>query len=306
MIAVFGATGDLGSRIVRLLRAEGHPVRAVSRERRRLDAAVALGAEPVIADLRRPETLGPALRGVEVVITTANAVLGRGDNGVREVDLEGNAALIDHSRAAGVQRFVLVSALGCRPDHPADFFRAKAAAGARLESSGMSGAIVLAAAFMEVWAGMLGDPVVSGRPVLVFGRGQNPVSFVASDDVARVTVALATGPHRPGVERVELGGPEAPTVHEVVALFASLSGQRPRIRHVPRTVLRAAPPLLRPFAPVPARLMSAALWMDTADQRLDPTSATARFGPLVSLEDFARARVSSATRGARPEGASSA
>ncbi|MGZ6059964.1 MAG: NAD(P)H-binding protein, partial [Myxococcaceae bacterium] len=106
MITVFGATGELGSRIVRLLREQKEPVRAVSRERARLEAATALGAEPAIADLRRPETIGPALTGSDVVVSTANAILGKGDNDLRRVDVLGNAALVRAAREHGVRRFV--------------------------------------------------------------------------------------------------------------------------------------------------------------------------------------------------------
>lgn len=291
MITVFGATGDLGARIVRLLRSQGHPVRAVSRARARLDVAVSLGAEATVADLRRPETLEEALQGTEVVITTANAVMGTRENDVRRVDLQGNAALIDAARRRAVRRFIFVSAHGAQHDSPVDFLRAKAATEQRLEASGLRGAILRPSAFLEVWAALLGDPVLAGKTVQVFGRGENPIAFVASDDVARITAALATGPERAGVERVELGGPANMSALQVIETFSRLSGRPARIRHVPRTMLRVLPALLGPLAPNPARLMSAALWLDTSDHRIDPVPATERFGRLVAIEQFAGERI---------------
>jgi NADH dehydrogenase len=293
MITVFGATGDLGSRIVRLLREQKEPVRAVSRDRTRLERAIALGAEPAIADLRRPETIGPALAGSSAVVTTANAIVGKGENDLQRVDFLGNAALVRAARDQGVRRFVFVSARGAASDHPADFFRAKAATEALLSETGMSVALLQPSAFMEIWAAMLGDPVLAGRPVQVFGRGSNPVSFVATDDVARAAAVLARVPATPGVERVVLGGPGAFTHLAVVELFSRLSGRAARIRHVPRVMLRTFSVLLRPVAPVPARLMAAALWMDTTDQRIDPGPAEARFGRLTTLENFAHDRLAS-------------
>lgn len=120
------------------LRSQGHPVRAVSRARARLDAAVSLRAEPTVADLRRPETLEDAVRGTKVVITTANAVMGTRDNDVRRVDLQGNEALIDTARGRAVRRFIFVSAHGGRHGSPVDLLRAKAATEQRLEASGLS------------------------------------------------------------------------------------------------------------------------------------------------------------------------
>src|SRR5262249_17440162 len=78
---------------------------------------------------------------------------------------------------------------------------------------------------------------------------------------------------------------------QVIEIFSRLSGRPAAIRHVPRTMLRLLPALLRPFAPNPARLMSAALWLDTADHRINPGPALERFGQLVSVEQFATERI---------------
>jgi hypothetical protein len=56
-------------------------------------------------------------------------------------------------------------------------------------------------------------------------------------------------------------------------------------------MLRVLPTLLGPLAPNAARLMSAALWLDTADHRIDPRPVMERFGRLVSAEQFARKRI---------------
>ncbi len=290
MITVFGASGDLGRRIVRRLRESGHPVRAVSRQRAHLADAVRAGATVCEADLRVPATLTSALVGTDVLVSTANAILGRGDNDVRRVDLEGNAALVEAARRAGVRRFVFVSAWGASPDHPADFFRAKAAAESALRRSGLRFALVRPSAFMEVWARMLGEPVLAGKTVTVFGPGRNPVPYVASEDVARVCAALAIDVLGSD-ETLELPGPERLSPIEVVETFGRLSGLPARRRHVPRSVLRLVAAVSRPMNPVLSRLVHAALWSEATQQTTDPATVQARFGPLTRLEDFARARI---------------
>ena len=77
MILVVGATGQLGSLIVRELGAQGRPVRAMVRPPDAGRDLAEAGAELVMADLLRPETLDEALRGVRAVIATANAVAPR-------------------------------------------------------------------------------------------------------------------------------------------------------------------------------------------------------------------------------------
>jgi len=73
-----------------------------------------------------------------------------------------------------------------------------------------------------VWAALLGDPVIAGKTVQVFGRGENPIALVASDDVARITAVLGTGPERAGVDRVEFGGPGNLTALQMVEIFSRL------------------------------------------------------------------------------------
>jgi nucleoside-diphosphate-sugar epimerase len=67
MILVTGATGFVGSHVLR--RFDGRPARAMVRDRSR--SRVSAAAEIVEADLTRPETLPPALAGVDTVIHAA-------------------------------------------------------------------------------------------------------------------------------------------------------------------------------------------------------------------------------------------
>jgi uncharacterized protein YbjT (DUF2867 family) len=291
MIVVVGASGDLGGRIVRQLRAIGRPVRAVGRHRERLQPLTAVGATVYPADLRVPATLGPACAGATVVVSTANAVVSKErGNTVLEVDVRGNRALVDAAKSVGVQKLVFVSARGATATHPADFFRAKAATEAHLKASGLGWVIVSAAAFMEVWGTLLGDPVFAGKTVTLFGKGQNPAPYVASDDVARITAALAADANVRN-EVVDVGGPENLTAEQVVETFERVAGRSAHRRYVPRAMLALLSTLLRPVNPVLSRLMRASLWSDTADLRFESAPLEARFGRLVRLEDFARQRL---------------
>lgn len=65
LILVAGATGNTGSGLVPTLLAAGARVRALVRNPDKADALRAQGAEVVIADLGKPETLGPAVAGVD-------------------------------------------------------------------------------------------------------------------------------------------------------------------------------------------------------------------------------------------------
>ena len=65
LILVTGATGHTGSGLVPNLLAAGARVRTLVRDPAKAEALRKQGAEVVIADLDKPETLGPALAGVD-------------------------------------------------------------------------------------------------------------------------------------------------------------------------------------------------------------------------------------------------
>lgn len=62
MILVAGGTGDLGGRVVRLLRGQGHHVRCLARAETQEPALGQLGAAVVRGDLTEPRTLPPACK----------------------------------------------------------------------------------------------------------------------------------------------------------------------------------------------------------------------------------------------------
>ena len=72
MILVVGATGQLGSLVVRTLREQGQPVRAMVRNPSTAADLAATGATLVRGDLTAPRTLDAALDGVTAVVATAN------------------------------------------------------------------------------------------------------------------------------------------------------------------------------------------------------------------------------------------
>src|SRR6202000_3161295 len=74
MILVTGATGQHGSRLLRLLSARGIAARAMVRNPAKAEAIAKLPhVEVVQADMAQPETLAPALRGIDRPILISSA-----------------------------------------------------------------------------------------------------------------------------------------------------------------------------------------------------------------------------------------
>jgi uncharacterized protein YbjT (DUF2867 family) len=298
MILVVGASGKLGGAVARRLIDEGEGVRAMSRTPARLEPLRRLGAETVGGDLTDRRSLERACDGVDRVLAAAHAFVGTGGNSMRRVDDEGNRRLIDVARAAGVGHFVFTSAC-FGPDDPVDFFRAKYAVEQHLRASGLPFTILRPAAFMEDHAERIGRLVVERGWAVILGRGRTRTNYVAVDDVAAVATMVLMRP--PVGDVVWIGGPEELTAHDVVATYERVSGRYARVRHVPRGVLRAVRPLLGPVLPVAARVIDAALFTDTVEQRMDTRTTRERY-PIrpTRLEEFVRARWEAGAYGRPP------
>ena len=179
MILIVGASGRLGSAVAQRLLAEGKQVRLMTRTPSNLVDLKRQGAEVVSGDLRNPESLKNACQGVEQVLAAAHALVGKGDNNPQTVDDAGNRQLIDAARAAGVKHFVFLSILGASPDAPVEFFRIKNHTEEYLRTSGLNFTIIRASAFMDLWAQLIGQSIVEQGKTTIFGRGNNPINFVA-------------------------------------------------------------------------------------------------------------------------------
>ena len=108
-ILVTGATGRVGSRLVPRLLQEGHEVRIFVRNRERAASLIAQGAEPAVGDLLAPDSLKPAVRGVDAVVHLAAFFRGATDEEARAVNLTGTVSLAEAALEADVPRFVYAS-----------------------------------------------------------------------------------------------------------------------------------------------------------------------------------------------------
>src|SRR6266704_2310492 len=294
MILIVGASGRLGSVVAEHLLAQGKPVRAMTRTPLNLAQLKQQGAEVVSGDLRKPASLLSACLGVEQVLAAAHALVGKGDNNPQTVDDAGNRHLIDAAKAAGVKHFIFVSVQGASPDSPLEFFRIKYRTEEYLRASGLSFTILRPGAFMDLWAQLIGQPIMEQGKTTIFGRGNNPINFVAVEDVARF-VCTVLDDLRALNRVIEVGGPENLTLNQVAETFERVSGRQAKKRHIPLPMMRAMSILMQPINPALSRQIRLGVFMDTANLCYDITEMSRTFGvQLTTMEDIARRVVTSA------------
>ena len=237
---VVGATGDLGGKVCRELAAQGMPVAGMVRggDDEKVTALREAGVETVEGDLKDPTTLQRACQGRTAVISTASASLSRqaGDN-IQSVDLDGQKSLIDAAKAAGVSKFVYISfSKNMTTDGPVT--AAKRTVEQHLMASGLDYTILRCGFLMEIMVAPIVGFDYTNAKAVVYGTGEEPLSLLAMDDVAKM-VALCLDHPQASNAVIEFGGPAPVTLHEVVATFEEVSGRPFEMQHVPLDALLA-------------------------------------------------------------------
>ena len=294
-ILVVGATGVLGSEVVRNLLSAGHTVRAFGRRRDRLQALAALGAETVCGDLRDLDAVSDACADVGQLLTSANGVIGRGADSPHRVELLMHRNLCEAAKRHAVRRLVYVSGLNMGgASSPVDIFRLKHETEELIKQSGVPYVLLRPTVFMDMWvATLLGDSIRDKGVATLFGDGKRIANFIAVRDLAEYARKVL---EREEIrdEVVEVGGPSTMSYNEVVTIVERALGVTAKRRHIPVFVLRAGKTLLRPFNEFAARLMALGYFSATRDSPFDEWRESAeRFGVSpMTVEAFAAERFS--------------
>ena len=245
MILLTGATGTLGSALLRRLTASGEPVRCLVRDPRKL-GDLRVRVQIALGDLSEPSSFRNALRGVETVIHLAAAIRDQPRASIEELNAVATLRLVRAAERSGVRRFLFTSALGARRHSLTRFFRAKALAqeavlGAGLESTVLFPSIIYSPD--DPWMALLER--ASYLPVFpVSGSGRALYQPIWAEDVADCLTGVLEG-RADGRQGLELAGPDTLSYDEIVrTALRPLRRRRPLV-HVPLPVVRLSLRALR-------------------------------------------------------------
>jgi uncharacterized protein YbjT (DUF2867 family) len=251
MLLLTGATGLVGSALLRRLVADGQPVRCLVRDPRRLGPQ-RVRVQIALGDLADPPSFRNAMRGVRTVVHLAASTRDQPRGSIEELAAIATWRMVEAAQRAGVERFVFFSALGASTHHRARLFRAKALAEQAVRESSMRTTVIapsLVYAPGDRWLTLIER--LSLLPVVpVSGRGRAVCQPIWTEDVAGcVLAALRERPHaqdESGHERFELAGPQTMTYNQVInAVLGSLERERPLLPIPTPMVSRTLRPLER-------------------------------------------------------------
>ena len=250
MLLLTGATGLVGSTLLRRLLAEGTEVRCLVRDPRRLGAQ-RVRVQIALGDLTDPPSFRNALRGVETVVHLAASIRDQPRGSIEELNGIATWRMVEAAERQGVERFVFFSALGAATHHRTRCLRAKALAEQAVREAGLS-SIVFAPSIVyapgDSWLTLL-ERLALLPMMPVSGRGRALYQPIWAEDVADCVIAALRAPAPSGSDvarhaRYELAGPDTLSHNDMVrTVLRSLSRGRPLV-HVPTPIVSRALRLL--------------------------------------------------------------
>ena len=202
-IVVIGGTGLIGSKLVKSLSERGHEAVA---------AAPSTGVDSITR-----EGLAAAMDGADVVVDVANAPSWE-DQAVLEFFQTSTRNLLAAEAAAGVRHHVALSIVGCERLPENGYFRAKVAQEAIIKAASIPYTLVRATQFFEFVGGIAQAATVADEVRL----SPALIQPMASADVAAALLEVVLA--APANDTVEVAGPEAMPLDELVRRFLRLTG----------------------------------------------------------------------------------
>lgn len=214
MILLTGASGTVGTEVAKALAARGATFRAGYRTH---PFTLPVGAAGVQLDYERPDTLAPALRGVETLFLLSSTV-------APEV------AVVREARAAGVKRIVKLS-VWAAPEPGFTFGSWHRAVEQAIEQSGLSWTFLRPNGFMQnVITYMAGT--IKSQGMIYSSIGDAKVSSVDARDIGAVGAMVLTEPGHEG-RAYDLSGPAALSYRDVASTLSQVLGRE--VKYVPIT-----------------------------------------------------------------------
>ncbi|MEL6107940.1 MAG: NAD(P)H-binding protein [Planctomycetota bacterium] len=324
-VFVAGATGLVGSQVARILDTKGHRVIALVRDSSKRIEGVSENVRYVQGDLRSPHLFAGELKGVDVVVSSANGIIpeSRGVNAERVND--SYEAFITACEAAGVDRFVQSSVPSHRIESTVPELGGKRAIEEWLRASAMQSFVVRNPAFMDTWLVMNGFREAENRDAaattkrefgfmkrwlwmvgnlaskhgffIAPGGASHGSVLIASRDVAEMMAACVDHETYDDL-LIEAGGPQWVSWREIADIIAARVG-RPRLRIIPlpawtaRMLQLAATPFSPPVANVFGLIRLVAKWQPRWDSK--PTVELLNLPPQWTVSDYLDAQTSPPT-----------
>lgn len=234
-ILVTGASGHQGGSVLRHLKARGHRLRALVRDKNKPAAKglQGLGVEVFQGSFEDAHAVEAAAHYVDAVFLMGSPF----EKGAAGEQAQGIAA-IDALRAADVP-FILYSSVAAATQHTGiPHFDSKFAVENHLRSSGVPFAIVGPTAFMENVTAPFSLPALRQGQLGFGAPPEKPVQMIALEDLGAFDTFVLENPTKFRSQRVEIAGDEV-TGQQEADILSRRTGRAVRYQEIPIAAIRA-------------------------------------------------------------------
>ena len=231
---VTGATGYIGRLLAAELIARGTEVRCLVRNPARLEDSIARAADVAVGDVLEPESLAPALEGIEAAYYLVHS-MGAGEDKFVELDKRGAENFGSAAARAGVRRIVYLGGLGSEQDRLSPHLASRQQTGRRLAGAGVpvtefrAGSIIGSGSLAFDILRYLAERI----PMMVLPKWvKNRTQPIALSDVLRYLVECLDRPDTAG-RVLEIGGADVLTYEQMMSTYAQLRGLHRLFLNVP-------------------------------------------------------------------------
>ena len=234
-VLVTGATGTQGGGVARQLLADGHHVRAVTRNPASPAAAALskLGAEVVAANFDDPASLVAAARGVDTAFAMSTPYVAGVDAERKEA-----LALIEALKTARVGRIVLTSVADADRKTGIPHFESKVPAEQAVKASGAAWSIVAPVFFMENHTGPWWLPGLQSGTWSMPMPADRKLQMIAAADLATFTARVVEEPATFNGRRINLASDDI-SPNEVNGILSRVAGRTLSFQAIPVAAVRA-------------------------------------------------------------------
>ncbi|ACF13081.1 NAD-dependent epimerase/dehydratase [Chloroherpeton thalassium ATCC 35110] len=241
-VLVAGATGYLGSHVVRELKKRGYYVRALARNPKKLTSIQDSIDEVFTGEVTKPESLEGACKNIDVLFSSIGITRQQDGLSYMDVDYQGNKNLLECAQANGVSKFIYTSVFNAEKMKQLNPIHAKIKFSDELRASGMNYAIVNPNGFfsdIEQYFEMAKFGVA-----FLIGDGTAKINPIHGEDLAKVCVDAIQKDEK----QIDVGGPEIFTHREILELAFKALHKHPLIIQVPQWTVDLTAGTLKLFA----------------------------------------------------------
>ncbi|HSJ67237.1 MAG TPA: SDR family oxidoreductase [Anditalea sp.] len=243
-ILVAGATGSLGSEVIKALHARGYPSRALVHNVKNIDKIKNYTDDIIIADARKPNQLLGLCKDIDILISTVGKSISlfKNDSGTYDsIDYNANINILTEAENSGVKRVLFTSIMGCNENNRLKLAKVHYRVEKHIAEKFENHTILRPTGFFSG----LNDLVILGKKGLipVIGKGNFRSNPIHQRDLARVIIDMV----HEGPRIVELGGPEIHTRKEMAYIIQKKTGGK--IIHLPELLVKSAISIIRLIKP---------------------------------------------------------